>query len=51
VWAKHWYADVARSTGFEPWRAREGALPARLERVHAECLGAYLELWERRLTA
>jgi len=51
VWAKHWYGEVARSTGFEPWRAREGELTPPLERVHAECLGSYRELWERRLTA
>ena len=51
VWAKHWYGEVAKSTGFERWRPREGALPARLEGVHAECLDAYRRLGERRLTA
>lgn len=50
-WAEHWYAEVARSTGFEPWRPRGGDLSPALERVHAECLGPYGELFERRLSA
>jgi hypothetical protein len=51
VWAKHWYGEVARSTGFERWRPREGELAGRLAEVHAECLPAYRELFARRLTA
>jgi len=51
VWARHWYAEVARSTGFERWRARAGVLGPRLESVRAECQDAYRQLWERRLTA
>jgi hypothetical protein len=51
IWAKHWYRDVARSTGFERWSPRKGELSQELARVHAECLGAYSELREHRLTA
>ena len=51
IWAEHWYAEVARSTGFERWRARAGELTRALARVHAECQAPYRELWERRLTA
>jgi sulfotransferase family protein len=51
IWAEHWYADVARSTGFEGWRPRAGELAGRLAEVHAECLGPYRELWAQRLTA
>ena len=45
----HWYADVARSTGFAPWTARPGELSPALARVHAEIADAYAELWEHRL--
>jgi hypothetical protein len=51
IWARHWYGEVVKSTGFERWRPREGELPERLAPVHAECLRAYRELRERRLTA
>lgn len=51
LWAPHWYADVARSTGFERWRPRSGELTGRLAEVHAQCLGPYRELWAQRLTA
>lgn len=49
VWAKHWYDAVWASTGFVPYRPREGTLPARLQRLadacrpHYERLGAYRE--------
>ena len=49
IWAKHWYRDVAKSTGFERWRPRGGELPASLVRIHDECLDAYRQLRERRL--
>jgi hypothetical protein len=38
VWAKHWYASVERSTGFEPPEAGEPpAVPASLRGVLSEC--------------
>jgi hypothetical protein len=51
IWAKHWYRDVTRSTGFERWWPRRGELPDHLVDVHAECLAPYEELFARRLTA
>ena len=51
VWAKHWYHNVERSTGFEPYRPREQELPGRLSALHRECLGYYRELARRRLGA
>ncbi len=45
VWADHWYAAVRASTGFEPWRPREIAIPKSklpllrdCERLHRELL-------------
>ncbi len=51
IWAKHWYADVARSTGFERWRPRAGELTDELAQVHAQCREPYRFLYERRLIA
>jgi hypothetical protein len=49
VWAPHWYDAVARSTGFEPWRAREVDLSAHDAAVAETCRPAYDELHARRL--
>jgi hypothetical protein len=49
IWAKHWYGEVERSTGFAPWRARDDALPRELEPVLAECHGPYGTLHAQRL--
>ena len=31
VWAPHWYDSVHRSTGFQPWKAKDEPLPLELE--------------------
>jgi len=49
VWAKHWYAAVERSTGFEPAREAEEPLPERLRAVHDECAALYSRLHAARL--
>jgi hypothetical protein len=49
VWAPYWYDAVWRSTGFEPWRAREIALDGKPADVAAACAGDYAVLHERRL--
>lgn len=50
VWARHWYAEVEKSTGFETWRPRPGELPPALARVHEECLVPYRALHALRIT-
>ena len=49
IWAKHWYAAVERSDGFQPYRPKTGPLPAELERLYANCLAPYHELYDQRL--
>ncbi|HET7385926.1 MAG TPA: HAD family hydrolase [Nocardioidaceae bacterium] len=49
VWAPYWYTAVRRSTGFEPWRAREISLSQHDAAVAAACRPAYEELRARRL--
>lgn len=49
VWAPHWYAAVWRSTGFEPWRARQPRLDAAASAVAGACRPAYERLRALRL--
>lgn len=44
IWAKHWYASVAKSTGFEPYKPKNEPVPERLRAVHAECCALYERL-------
>ena len=49
VWAKHWYGEVAKSTGFEPYRARHSEVPERLRDIEARCRTCYETLYQYRL--
>jgi hypothetical protein len=49
IWAPHWYAVVWRSTGFEPWRPRQPALPPAARNVAETCRPAYERLLAYRL--
>jgi sulfotransferase family protein len=49
IWAKYWYAEVERSTGFQPYRERKIEVPDRLREVHARCRECYEELHQHRL--
>lgn len=40
-WAPYWYGRLHRTTGFEPYRAKNEAVPARLRSLLEECLGYY----------
>lgn len=51
VWAKHWYANVERSTGFEPYAPSASEPPTRLLPLVRACERIYDQLLERRLTA
>ena len=44
VWAKHWYDNVHKSTGFAPYRPKEAGVPRRLEGLLEECLEHYNRL-------
>ncbi len=49
VWAPHWYDAVLRSTGFEPWRERDRAVPAEHRAVIDRCMPLYEALYSKRL--
>ncbi len=44
IWAPHWYDAVWKSTGFEPWRARETALTGEAVYVAEACRPVYERL-------
>jgi hypothetical protein len=51
AWARHWYAAVEASTGFEPYRRRHVELDAAAARLVDECLPYYEKLYALRLKA
>lgn len=51
IWAKHWYANVERSTGFGHYTPKDVVLPDRLLGVLDECQRLFDVLHGHRLTA
>jgi hypothetical protein len=49
VWAKYWYAEVEKSTGFRPFQERQVELPEHLEKLAADCGPSYERLYDARL--
>ena len=48
-WAKYWYAEVERSTGFQPYRERKIELPDHLRGIEQHCRECYEQLYAVRL--
>lgn len=48
VWAKHWYAEVEKSTSFRKYEAKHEPVPARLAPVHDACREVYERLYHYR---
>lgn len=51
VWAPHWYHNVHRSTGFQPYRPKSRPLNPKLEPLLAECRPLYESLYARAIRA
>ena len=49
VWAKYWYDEVAKSTGFQPYRPKTEPVPNRFSKMCDECHECYQELYRYRL--
>ena len=49
IWAKHWYDAVAKSTGFEPYKPRDGDIPDSLVELYESCRQCYERLYQHRL--
>ena len=49
IWATHWYDAVAKSTSFQPYKARDGKIPDSLRDVYEQCNECYQQLNQHRL--
>ena len=49
IWAKYWYAEVERSTGFQPYRERKVEVPDHLREIEQRCRECYDQLRAVRL--
>ena len=49
VWAQHWYGEVARSTSFQPYKAKSEPVPEPFREIHDRCRECYERLYQYRL--
>lgn len=49
VWAKHWYAEVEKSTAFRPYQPKAIDLPPHLADLNTHCQAYYDHLYSHRL--
>lgn len=49
VWAKHWYAEVEKSSSFRPYTPPRELVPQRFRGLYERCLTCYEALYEHRL--
>ncbi|MEN3371378.1 MAG: hypothetical protein V7609_3521 [Verrucomicrobiota bacterium] len=49
IWAKYWYGEVTKSTGFQPYHAKNKPVPERLCEVHQRSRECYDRLYRHRL--
>ncbi len=46
IWARHWYSNVHRTTGFAPYQERRYQLPSHLEKLAESCRPYYETLYQ-----
>ncbi|MGC1272561.1 MAG: hypothetical protein WBC44_02550 [Planctomycetaceae bacterium] len=51
VWAKHWYGEVEKSTGFRPFQPKDEPVPERMTSVYERCVELYDLLSGHRINA
>ncbi len=51
IWARYWYDNLHRSTGFAPYRPRSTEVPESCRELLRECRGHYEELSKYAITA
>ena len=49
VWARHWYGEVEKSTGFRPYQSKGEPMPPDLISLYEQCDEHYARLYEHRL--
>jgi hypothetical protein len=50
IWAKYWYANVEKTTCFEPYKSKSEPTPEALRPILSECIEIYNRLAEFRIT-
>ena len=50
IWGQHWYGNVEKSTGFQPYQKKEEELPAKYGNIYEQCLKNYQKLFQFRIT-
>jgi len=48
-WARHWYAEVAKTTSFRPYRRTDHKVPEHLRQIYDRCREYYEQLYQHRL--
>jgi hypothetical protein len=51
IWARHWYENVHRSTGFNPYTPKSSSFPESLEPLLEECRPYYEVLYSKSIKA
>ena len=51
VWAKYWYENIHRSTGFEPFKEKQTEISLHLEKIYLESKPYYDFLFQHTLKA
>lgn len=51
IWAKYWYSNVHRSSGFQPFEEKTVELPPALEELASRCQPFYEKLYQEALKA
>jgi hypothetical protein len=49
VWAKHWYHEVEKSTGFRPYQPKNEDVPTHWRELLNDCEAIYTRLYAIRL--
>lgn len=50
IWAEHWYHNVHKSTGFQPYKPKTDPFPERLNDLLEECEGYYRSLFSSNIS-
>ena len=49
VWAKYWYGNVERSSGFKPFYEKHITIEKEFRALYQECLTEYNSMYEKRV--
>lgn len=49
IWAKYWYDNVAKSTGFAPYKSKNDEVPEQWKDLLSQCVALYDELYPYRI--